>query len=270
MLFMRVQLFLLLVLSFIGCTANSVEIDVSRHEFSLGDAVVTVVVHEGNTDGLTFVNLHENERTSIEAAIDHIRQAGGRFIHLEHTGDRNISFSVNGTPFVVDPNRIFTDVGIRATLENLSSFSDAAARKVIEFRDELLRIINIESLPVVVAVHNNTNDQYSILSYTEGGIYESDASHVRVNPDQDIDDFFFITETSWYEPIGAAGYNVAVQHPSSVTDDGSLSVYCGRHGIPYVNVEAEHGHLEEQLEMLDFLDGFLRDRIPVEREMSNY
>jgi hypothetical protein len=28
--------------------------------------------------------------------------------------------------------------------------------------------------------------------------------------------------------------------------DGSLSVYCGRNQIVYVNVETEHGHEEEQ------------------------
>jgi hypothetical protein len=37
-----------------------------------------------------------------------------------------------------------------------------------------------------------------------------------------------------------------------MTDDGSLSVYCAQLGIPYVNVEAQHGHIWRQLYMLIF------------------
>ena len=33
-------------------------------------------------------------------------------------------------------------------------------------------------------------------------------------------------------------------------NDGSLSVYCGLKGIPYANVEAEDGHVEEQISLI--------------------
>jgi hypothetical protein len=34
-------------------------------------------------------------------------------------------------------------------------------------------------------------------------------------------------------------------------EDGSLSLYCSRQGIRYINVEAQHGHRQEQQAMLD-------------------
>ena len=37
------------------------------------------------------------------------------------------------------------------------------------------------------------------------------------------------------------------------TDDGSLSVYAGQRGRPYVNVEAQHGHAREQRRMFEAL-----------------
>ena len=42
-----------------------------------------------------------------------------------------------------------------------------------------------------------------------------------------------------------------------MTDDGSLSVYCGMKKIPYINVEAQRGHLQEQIAMLKELQNLL-------------
>jgi D-alanyl-D-alanine dipeptidase len=53
--------------------------------------------------------------------------------------------------------------------------------------------------------------------------------------------------------------NVVLQDNRQVTDDGSLSVYCGKWGIPYVNVEAQHEHLEQQLQMLKVLLRIIAD-----------
>ncbi len=45
----------------------------------------------------------------------------------------------------------------------------------------------------------------------------------------------------------------AVLQSKSAKDDGSLSVYADKKNIPYINVEAEHGHVEEQARMLKAL-----------------
>ena len=46
------------------------------------------------------------------------------------------------------------------------------------------------------------------------------------------------------------GFNVVLQNNANVTDDGSLSVYCGQREIEYVNVEAQHGHRGANRKML--------------------
>ncbi len=254
-----ISLLSLVLILFAGCAAPQSDLDIRRHHLTIGDDSASVVVHEAADSGFTFINVHENETTSIEAALEHVRNSGGRVIHLEHSGERNITFSVEGTSYMVDPNRIYTDAGIRNTLENLSTYSDAAHQAVRMFSDSLLSILDIDAMPVVVTVHNNTDENYSILSYAEGGDYATDALFTYVDRGKDIDDFFFITEPDWFSDFRSAGYNVIVQDNDMVTDDGSLSVLCGQRGIPYVNVEAQHGHFEIQVQMLAFLDRYLSD-----------
>jgi hypothetical protein len=45
---------------------------------------------------------------------------------------------------------------------------------------------------------------------------------------------------------------VVLQHHRP-QDDGSLSVYAAKKKIPYINIEALHGHLDEQIRMLETL-----------------
>ena len=41
-----------------------------------------------------------------------------------------------------------------------------------------------------------------------------------------------------------------LQDNANVPDDGSMSVYFARLGIPYLNIEAHNDHLQEQIEMV--------------------
>ncbi|MFW5973053.1 MAG: hypothetical protein ACOCTG_03600 [Bacteroidota bacterium] len=242
-----------------ACRDLRTELDATRHVHTLGDDSITVVVLRGDQDGFSYINLHENETTSIGAAIEHVHRTGGRVVHLEQAGERNIRFSMGDSLFVFDPNRIFTDLGIRLTLEQLSEYSPAAHREVRSFRTFLLDILNIAQEQPVITVHNNTDGEYSILRYADGGTLSSEAMFVYVAHGEDPDDFFFVTEPEWFSAIRAAEFNVVVQDNLHVTDDGSLSVWCGHNEIPYVNVEAEHGHFEIQVRMLDFLERMLTE-----------
>ena len=111
----------------------------------------------------------------------------------------------------------------------------------------------------MIALHNNSEGQYSALSYEKGAIYGSDAAAVFIADGTDPDDFFFVTETAVFDAIRGRGYNVVLQDNRRVSDDGSLSVYCGRAGVRYINVEAQHGHLEQQVAMLLALQGVLEE-----------
>lgn len=248
----------LLAVLLVGCRTSSLTED--RVELAIGESSVNVVTYTARDRGQTWINVHENERTSVDAALEVIERVGGKVVYLEHGGERNISFELDGETYMVDPNRIYSENGVRATLERLGPVSEAAVAEVMRFSDELIRHLGLDTLHVALTIHNNREGGYSALSYTEGEAYENDAADVRIHEDTSTDDFYFITEESWVEPLAQAGFNVVLQDNSRVTDDGSLSVYCGQRGIPYVNVEARHGHLEEQIRMIDFLDRFLREQ----------
>jgi hypothetical protein len=46
------------------------------------------------------------------------------------------------------------------------------------------------------------------------------------------------------------GYNSIWQDNVNARKDGSLSVYCGEKGKRYINIETEHGRLNQYIEML--------------------
>ena len=91
---------------------------------------------------------------------------------------------------------------------------------------------------------------FSVLAYAKGGIYAHEAAKVHVARDKRPDDFFFVTEPALFEALKGRGYNTVLQDNAHATDDGSLSVRCAKDGIRYVNVEAQHGHLDAQRDML--------------------
>ena len=237
----------------------------------LGDVAVVLRVHTAPvTDALASpgiepvllnaLNLHDDESTSVEAAIDVIHERGGRVVELTHSGDRNVTFRVGGRTYQADPNRMFTDAGRRRTLAALSSADPAALAALAAFADRVLEAYEAAGVDVVVTLHNNTPDHYSARSYEPGAEYASDAAAVTVHEGADPDDFFFVTDRPIYEALVARGFNAVLQDNDAATDDGSLSVWAAQTGMPYVNVEAQHGHRAEQARMLDALLDVLADR----------
>src|SRR5690606_17673997 len=107
-----------------------------------------------------------------------------------------VAFALGGRSFSVDPNRIFTDAGVRRTLEADSTHVGAVALTRL-FGDALVAVYAPEA--VVVTLHNNTPDNYSALSYTVGGIYERDAEAVHLADGADPDDFFFVTDHALFD-----------------------------------------------------------------------
>jgi hypothetical protein len=97
----------------------------------------------------------------------------------------------------------------------------------------------------MIAIHNNSSENFSVLSYNNS----SNATAVFVSKDEDIDDFYIVTDTSDYEYFKNMNLNVVLQSKDA-EEDGSLSVYCQQNQIPYINIEAEHGHLNKQIEMI--------------------
>jgi muramoyltetrapeptide carboxypeptidase len=217
---------------------------------ALGTEKVDVATQQFGDARLLLCNLHDNENTSVTAAAQVLPTRAGRLVELRHRGTRNIVFHVGSERFECDPNRIFTASGIRRTLENLSRW-DASSQHAVEiFSAKLLQVYSLDTVRAVVALHNNTEDSYSAKSYVEGQELTNDAAEVHLEDGKDTDDFFFVTEKTFFHALQAKQFNVVLQDNLAVTDDGSLSVYCGQQDITYINIEAQHGHLKEQKAMI--------------------
>ena len=101
--------------------------------FPLGDGEVCAVVHEKIRARPTMLNVHDDEDTSVAAGLADIAQHSGRVIELAHSGERLITFTVGGQKYSFDPNRIFSDAGITATLKKHSVYSAAAHAEIKSF-----------------------------------------------------------------------------------------------------------------------------------------
>ncbi|HEV2846607.1 MAG TPA: hypothetical protein VG477_17265 [Thermoanaerobaculia bacterium] len=226
----------------------------------LGDTEITFAVHSGDGAGPAFLVLHDNEDTAVEAGLETIQSQGGRLVEVRARGSRLVSFELAGQTWRFDPNRVFTDAGAEATLRSHSAGSPSEVlAEVRRFADAVLAVYGVDSTPVVVTLHNNTEGEYSAASYMPGGGLAYSAAAVHLPAGADPDDFFFVTDRGLYDAIVLEGFPAVLQDNTQVTDDGSLSVWAGRRGVPYVNIEARHGNRERQVEMLGALVRILQE-----------
>jgi len=231
----------------------------SEHIIKIGKTPVTIQQTDyGNKPEFLFFNMHENENTSVLAAKPALGKGGSyRLIVLKHSGKRNLEFSKKDKTYQVDPNRIYTKTGARLTVErNSKSVSNYAVKSALRFSRKIKKKY-IHKAKYVVALHNNTPDNYSVLGYLPGGVDAPDVEDVFVDENNDHDNFFYTTDRNFHEFAKSKGFNTVLQKPGLVRDDGSLSVYCGIKGLLYINIEAEHGHTEMQQKMTELVIEYL-------------
>ncbi len=214
----------------------------------------------GNTKNIAaFVSLHDDENTSVEAFRSvQAKMPDITLYEISQSGDRLLRFKLNKKDFSFDPNRIFTNTGIQKTLEkyNGRTFPPAVIQGVSRFSDSLLRTIRPAGFKgYIVAIHNNTNGNLSVSSYQQS----SDAAAVFASNKADIDDFLLVTSKKDFDYFKAQNINVVLQSEKA-EDDGSMSVYCQRNQIPYINIEAQHGHLQEQMQLMQAVYTYLKTK----------
>lgn len=214
---------------------------------------IWLVKHHGVNNGALLYNMHDNENTSASAGRIISNKVGGEMGELVHCGIRTLSFKYAGDSIHIDPNRIYTDQGVWNQLRFNRRPDTTLFRKICEWRNELLDILSLDEYDIVIALHNNTNKNYSYSSYMPGQAYDNEAASLYPGHGGDVDDFFFVTDTLSRDLLHGGRFRVIMQNNEEMTDDGSLSVYCAQHGIRYVNVEAQHGHLFRQIQMLHYL-----------------
>ena len=234
---------------FILFTAGAQEIIITD---SLCSAPVQIIVMKTQyaADGFYFINVHEDETTGIEAAKEFVQDSGGVFIYLKHGQTRNINFNCDGNKYAFDPNRIYSDSGRMSSLKKLSaSYNPYTDSITANFANSFLSLIN--NPKHIIALHNNTDENYSVKSYLKGGSEYGNAQKIYINKKLDTDDFIFTTDENIFRECKKLKLNVALQDNEDCFDDGSLSVYFGRENISYTNIEAQHTHLQQQKEMIN-------------------
>ena len=227
--------------------------------FNLGDIRIPVkVLQYGSRNDILCINLHDNEYTSVEAARTILQSTGGTLVKIENGRQRVIRFLHRGQRYAFDPNRMFSPEGIKQSLrENCGRYNDEVIVEIGKFANFILALIP-DSTACIVALHNNTNEAFSVKSYLEGSDREKDAKEVIQQEHQDPDDIILTTDEQLYRKMGELGFNAIWQDNENARRDGSLSIWSGENQRRYINIETQHGRLAQYIEMfrklMDYLD----------------
>lgn len=216
----------------------------------VGDGEIRANVFQNGAASPTLLSVHDDEDTAVAAGQANLAQFGGRLIELAHTGDRLVTFTLDGQPYTFDPNRIFSDTGIAGTLRKEGRYSPAAHAAIRQFAATYLETFALDREPVIIALHNGTDGAFSVASFLPGAEHGTNAAAAHINRDRSPSDFYFTTHRGFFDALSRRGFNAVLQDNERAAEDGSLSVYFARKGIPYINVEADAGHLHQQVEML--------------------
>lgn len=241
--------------------SNSAALSHEVHTFLLEEEKVWVNIYEGRQPGFTFVNLHDNENTGAEAAKVYISNHGGRLVELVHGRGRTVVIRRNGILHHFDPNRMFTEDGLRRSLDYFHNLTEQNLAIAADFAREVADFIGIEKGKIVIAVHNNTPGKLTIRDFESGQWYGTDTRDVFVNPARDPDDFFFTNSPALFRGLKTMAHNVALMAVKS-PDHGNLGNVVNRAGGVYILVEAEHGQLTRQIGMLEDLGRLLTGDSP--------
>ena len=219
------------------------------HQHTIGNTGILVEVEQyGPSNNIVFINVHSNEKTATDAARQMLNIFGGTLITINNSDERNINFNIANRSFSFDPNRMFSRNGIEASLNLLGNSSAEAINEAEGFAHFFLKLIPDSSL--LAAIHNNRDNSYSVTDYLKK--LKALAAEVYIHKQQDPDDFILTTNDSLFTFFKQNKVNAVLQH-ASAEDDGSLSVYYGKMKKPYINIEAQFGHLQEQMRMIKIL-----------------
>lgn len=228
-------------------------------QLNVGPKKVPVTIYKyGDVNDVVCFNMHDNEFTSVEAAKQVLSERGGMIIKIENGKQRFINFKLNNKRFTFDANRIFSKEGIEQTLRDRGHYSPAAAAEIEGFANKLLSLIP-DTTSCIVALHNNFDADFSIKSYIPGGSLEKNAMAVYEDSLQDADDIALTTDSILFKKMANYGYNSILQDNINVKKDGSLSVYYGERDKRYINIETEHGRVQQYVEMLTKLFDILAE-----------
>jgi len=228
---------------------------------NIGDLEVSLVRYSYNEPNVNFLAIHDDEDTGVKAAFQYIKTNGGSIIDTQYGSVRNFKFLLKEEEFQTDPNGIYTKEGRLAGLEKYGAITDDALEELEHASKTILKTYLPKHKDYIITLHNNADGGFGIRSYLPGYALESAADSVHINFQTDEDDMILVTDLKVFNLLKKENVNVILQ-AKTAPDDGSLSVYAMQHKIPYINIEVQHGHLEENLRLIELGVKALKEAYP--------
>jgi hypothetical protein len=222
---------------------------------------IKLVKYSYGKPNVNFLVIHDNEDTGLRAAFEYIRFSGGSVVDSQYGDVRNYSFDYQGRSYQIDPNRIYSEYGIMAGLEDYGSTNDDVIADLQIAANMILKFYNADKPNYIFTLHNNTDGAFGIASYLKGYELELVADSVHINFSMDPDDLILVTDLKLYNQIKKENVNVVLQSKDAA-DDGSLSMYAMLNQIPYVNVEVQHGHQMVNLQLIEIAVKAFKETYP--------
>lgn len=202
-------------------------------------------ITHGKTDARRYLHVHGNESTARDVLVEHMKTFKGTAF-LVKSEKRMVPLGA----LMIDPNRMFSEVGARANLQRFNSWSSesrvqSALHLLEKDRHKFLDKILPAPGGLLIVLHNNGP------GYTVEDELPGDASSLpdKANPRE----FMLTTQREDFDLLKRSPFNVVLQTEGE-PDDGSLSRRCARMGVRYINIEAALGRYERQKEMLNWIE----------------
>lgn len=234
----------------------------------IADLNVNLVKYSYQPNGVKFLAIHDNEDTGVKAGFEYIRWSGGEIIDSQYGGVRDYVFTHMSDGYRIDPNAIYTQRGVNSRLKKAPYSSTEAENLILAAGKQIVDFYNPKSTGYILTLHNNGDGGFGISSYLPGYDLSSTADSVFINFEMDGDDLIYVTEPRLFSSFKKANVNVILQSKFA-ENDGSLSVYAMQNNIPYINVEVQHGHLEENLRLIELAVSVLKEHGLVKKPGEN-
>ena len=207
------------------------------------------VLRHGNSPR-RFLVIHGDEDTARDVLTHYIQAGLGNGAAYVVTG-KTREVELQGAK--IDPNRMFSAEGARASLRSLNpNIGPEQMIAVLDFleshREKLLKDLLPPHGSRLFAMHNNRD--YSV----QDELAASDRTSIK-QPNQPRN-FFLCTDPKDFDILMQSPYNVVLQSKPD-PDDGSMSRLAARRGFRYVNLECAIGEYKAQLERVRWLDDHL-------------
>jgi len=226
---------------------------------------INLVKYSYKPNGVKFLVVHDNEDTGVKAGFDYIRWSGGELIDSQYGGVRDYVFTHMDDQYRIDPNAIYTQRGVSSRLKKDYFSSNEVEKLILDAGKQIVDFYDPKSTGYILTLHNNADGGFGISSYLPGYDLSSTADSVFINFEMDGDDLMYVTEPRLFTSLKKANVNVILQSKFG-ENDGSLSVYAMQQNIPYINVEVQHGHQQENLRLIELAIATLKEHGLIKKE----